>query len=117
MSWHFFVREKGGRTLRFPGNDSVYHMPQVTLRHEGELPAMQDFPQAGKPWRLPPPLAEGQLIRYRFYDDTTKDQIVTAVAVYWHSKLAWVLLDSVDRPRKMVGTVNRKCCPGGKCST
>lgn len=91
---HFTVREKG----RLP---SGHRRLQVNLVHPC---AMADLPKAGLPWKLPPPLVEGQELHYRFYDDANLDREVFVIAAIHDGVLQWVHLESKERPRRMVGT-------------
>lgn len=75
-------------------------------------PSLQDawvarnccLPRAGTPWKLPPPVIEGQELQYRFYDDANLDREVYVIAVVHNGALQWWHLDSVACPRRMVGT-------------
>lgn len=62
------------------------------------------LPKAGKPWKLPPPVTEGQELAYRFYDDASRDREVFVIAAVHNGVLQWVHIKSKDCPRRMVGT-------------
>lgn len=83
--------------------------PECRISSERDIWVARNFaqrylPQAGLPWKLPPPLVEGQELEYRFYDDTNLDREVFVIAAIHDGVLQWVHLESKECPRRMVGT-------------